>query len=598
MEASLREAENAQTKLIQSEHQRAGLQQQANELQSQLELNTRQLLELQQELDVAMGDRDKLGLAVASCANVRAEQQVQLSKLSSQVGTLQREIGEQRNIATVARERAACLEAEKGALEIACQSYMEQHGGGDDVKLKAITDLNRKASHLEMTLEDQQSHTTALLTDNTFLREQLVKAEQQRIKMHNALHELKGNIRVFCRLRPTPEDSELALHVSDWNRVCLSHEVENHTFEFDRVFSSESSQADVFEEVDGLVQSALDGYKVCIFAYGQTGSGKTYTMQGSNGAASSGLIPRTLRKVFQVSDGLQRHGWTWSFQVSFMEVYNEALFDLLRGSSGAAASNSEHMIIQHDAWGTMVTGMTCIDVTSLEQVFALMAQAERQRSVGATDMNAASSRSHSVFAMYLRGNNESLGTELSGALHLVDLAGSERLDKSGATGERLTETRNINKSLSSLAHVFTAKAESCVHVPFRNSKLTHLMEPCLSGHGKTLMLVNVNPQQSEAHETLCSLRFARQVAQCNTGGKPRRSAKTLGVAKSAKPQAAHNSMAAGSCSTRRRADISPPPRRTSPPPRSSRTPPVARGRWAGSPSSLRGDVSASPRWKN
>jgi len=165
----------------------------------------------------------------------------------------------------------------------------------------------------------------------------------------------------------------------------------------------------------------------------------------------------------------------------------------------------------------------------------LMAQAERHRSMGATDMNEASSRSHSVFAMYLKGSNESQGTELSGALHLVDLAGSERLVKSRATGERLTETRNINKSLASLAHVFSAKAEGCAHIPFLNSKLTHLMEPCLSGHGKTLMLVNVNPQGSETHETLCSLRFARQVAQCNTGGKPRRSAKPLGKTKTSQP---------------------------------------------------------------
>jgi len=257
-----------------------------------------------------------------------------------------------------------------------------------------------------------------------------------------------------------------------------------------------------------------------------------------------------------MSDQMRHQGWSWSIQVSFMEVYNEGLYDLLREDT----SSSEHVIIQHDAWGTMVTGMTCLDVTSLEQVSALMAQANRSRSTGATDMNAASSRSHSVFAMYLKGTNETQGTELNGALHLVDLAGSERLNKSGATGERLTETRNINKSLASLAHVFTAKAAGSAHVPFRNSKLTHLMEPCLSGQGKTLMLVNVNPQQGETHETLCSLRFARQVAQCNTGGKPRRTAKQLGATKEgAKPS--NRSIAAGASPSRRsRADTSPAPR--------------------------------------
>merc|ERR1719486_652373 len=142
-------------------------------------------------------------------------------------------------------------------------------------------------------------------------------------------------------------------------------------------------------------------------------------------------------------------------------------------------------------------------------------------------MNSASSRSHSIFAMYLKGTNNATDTELTGALHLVDLAGSERLDKSGSTGERLKETRNINRSLSSLADVFAAKAEGRGHVPFRNSKLTRLLEPCLSGQGKTLMLVSVQPEQRNAHETLCSLRFAKQVSQCNTGGKPRRSVRNL-----------------------------------------------------------------------
>merc|ERR1719261_1212125 len=175
--------------------------------------------------------------------------------------------------------------------------------------------------------------------------------------------------------------------------------------------------------------------------------------------------------------------------------------------------------------------MTCIEVDSMEQINALMTKAAKQRAVGTTDMNDLSSRSHSVFALYLTGLNAEQRTELRGALHLVDLAGSERLDKSNAVGDRLKETQNINRSLSSLADVFLAKAENRSHVPFRNSKLTHLMEPCLSGQGKTLMLVNVNPQQGETHETLCSLRFARQVAQCNTGGKPRRSAKQLCAAK-------------------------------------------------------------------
>merc|ERR1719160_1813942 len=175
----------------------------------------------------------------------------------------------------------------------------------------------------------------------------------------------------------------------------------------------------------------------------------------------------------------------------------------------------------------MVTNMTSIEVNSIEQIKALMTKAAKHRAVGSTDMNAVSSRSHSVFALYLKGTNVGLGSELNGALHLVDLAGSERLDKSHAVGDRLKETQNINRSLSSLADVFLAKAENRSHVPFRNSKLTHLMEPCLSGQGKTMMVVNVGPEQTNAHETLCSLRFASQVSQCDTGGKPKRTCKSI-----------------------------------------------------------------------
>jgi len=346
--------------------------------------------------------------------------------------------------------------------------------------------------------------------------------------MHNIIQELKGNIRVFCRVRPTDDSQDTSLSLSD-TRINLKTDADDYVFQFDHVFAPQASQTEVFDEVEGLVQSALDGYKVCIFAYGQTGSGKTHTMQGSTSSPeAAGLVPRALKKVFDVADKMKAQGWEWSLEVSFMEVYNETIKDLLPSNDeGDRASPADHLIIRHDDWGTMVTGVTRVEVASIKQITTLMNKAAKRRSVGATDMNAQSSRSHSIFAMYLKGTNDALSTELRGALHLVDLAGSERLDKSGATGSRLKETQNINKSLASLSHVFTAKAEGQAHVPFRNSKLTYLMEPCLSGQGKTLMLVNVQAELDNAHETLCSLRFAQQVAQCNTGGKPQKCAKTI-----------------------------------------------------------------------
>jgi kinesin family protein C1 len=348
-----------------------------------------------------------------------------------------------------------------------------------------------------------------------------------RRELHNQLQELKGNIRVFCRVRPALGEAN-SLFFPEPGKVMLNVGADNYPYNFDKVFQVATPQEEVFAEVQGLVQSALDGYKVCIFAYGQTGSGKTYTMQGTEEPSSWGVIPRALREILQGTERMRSNGWEWTLQASFLEIYNEGIRDLLRPASSSGSSAAAAHIIKHDdAWGTVVTNLTTASVGSMEQISQLMAKASRQRAVGSTNMNDTSSRSHSVFALYLTGKNSDKNAELHGALHLVDLAGSERLDKSGAVGDRLRETQNINRSLSALADVFLAKQEGRQHVPFRNSKLTHLMEPCLSGQGKTLMVVNVGPEDDNAAETLCSLRFAAQVSQCDTGGKPKQSKKAL-----------------------------------------------------------------------
>jgi kinesin family protein C1 len=155
------------------------------------------------------------------------------------------------------------------------------------------------------------------------------------------------------------------------------------------------------------------------------------------------------------------------------------------------------------------------------QAEAFMDKASAARCVARTDSNARSSRSHCVFTLHLHGHNAQTGQTSQGILNLIDLAGSERLAKSGATGERLKETQSINKSLSSLGDVVMALANKEPHIPFRNSKLTYLLQPCLGGDSKTLMFVNVAPCKESAHESLCSLRFAAKVNSC-ASGKPKR----------------------------------------------------------------------------
>jgi len=505
----------------------------------------RQVMELQSNLTSMDAERERLEGIAAEGQGALTTTQGELERTSSALTAKGEELailGLQLREAVV---RADGMTQERNMLQVEFDSYKQHHSTTNQEQVEAITELRlsmeqltQKVDTSQTELKVQEGEAEQKRAYIRTLESNLKQAERARRELHNAIQELKGNIRVFCRVRPMPPTEEegaspeTALRLQEMNKVSIDSFGESYNFSFDKVFEPSTAQADVFDEVSGLVQSALDGYKVCIFAYGQTGSGKTFTMQGTEAPQGWGLIPRSLSKIFQACEATRGQGWTWQLHASFLEVYNESLRDLLRVGNNTSGSGAApvHVIKHDEAWGTVVTNMTCVEVDGQEQIATLMARAARSRAVGCTDMNEVSSRSHSVFSLYITGRNSELGSELLGALHLVDLAGSERLDRSGATGDRLKETQNINRSLSSLADVFLAKAEGRSHVPFRNSKLTHLMEPCLSGQGKTLMLVNIGPEAKNASETLCSLRFAAQVSQCDTGGKPKRSAKALGGA--------------------------------------------------------------------
>ncbi|KAJ0410371.1 hypothetical protein P43SY_002703 [Pythium insidiosum] len=282
------------------------------------------------------------------------------------------------------------------------------------------------------------------------------------------------------------------------------------TFGFDKVYVPSDSQEAVFNDVSDFIQSAMDGYNVCIFAYGQTGSGKTHTMQGSGKAQMRGIIPRSIQLIIQTCKELSTQGWEYSLEVTFFEIYNETLRDLL--TVGGAGDDRKYNIRTDRRGKNYVEGLTTIPIDfayAEEQVEDIVNLAACNRSVDKTDMNAHSSRSHSIFGLTIRGYNEAQQTEMEGSLSLVDLAGSERLSRSNATGERLKEAQAINKSLSALADVFQALAKKSQHVPYRNSKLTYVLQPALSGDGKTLMMVNLSPTMASLDESICSLRFAQ-----------------------------------------------------------------------------------------
>ncbi|TRY76071.1 hypothetical protein DNTS_012286 [Danionella cerebrum] len=385
-------------------------------------------------------------------------------------------------------------------------------------------------SRCQDSLKESQEMVQNLEETVAHQREDLHLGEMERRKLHNTIQELKGNIRVFCRVRPLLSGKSDILHIqlpaNDSKALTLAKMEESHTgrtvdtqksynFSFDRVFGPRSSQSEVFEEISLLVQSALDGYNVCCFAYGQTGSGKTFTMEGGEEGDKWGVIPRAVRQIFKSAKGLGEQGWQYSFTASFVEIYNETLRDLLY--RGNPKKRPEHEIRKNPNNEITVTNLTYQKVTNEDEVHNLIMLANQNRSTARTGMNDHSSRSHSVFQLDIEGENTDRDTKCKSMLCLVDLAGSERVQKSQSQGERFKEMTAINSSLTNLGIVIAALANKDSFVPYRNSKLTYLLQNCLGGNSKTLMFVNVSPEEESFGESLNSLRFASKVNDCVIG---------------------------------------------------------------------------------
>ncbi|GMG15591.1 unnamed protein product [Phytophthora fragariaefolia] len=272
-----------------------------------------------------------------------------------------------------------------------------------------------------------------------------------RKKYYNQIEDMKGKIRVYARCRPMSNSEnergcapcvkfidEFSLEVSGGNRAAK-------TFAYDQVFSPASTQVQVFEDTKNLLQSAVDGYNVCIFAYGQTGSGKTFTMTGSE--SDPGLSPRAIHHLFALADE-GKSNFTVSFQATMLELYNDTLIDLFHLMEGGAAHDNKLDIKKNEKGMVVVQNATLKKCTSPDQTLKMFESANKKRQVGATKMNAESSRSHSIFSMLVESYNKTTKATTIGKLSLVDLAGSERAGKTGATADRLKEAQAINKSLS------------------------------------------------------------------------------------------------------------------------------------------------------
>ncbi|XP_076445577.1 kinesin-like protein KIF25 [Babylonia areolata] len=440
-------------------------------------------------------------------------------------------------------------------------------------------------------LADQLSQLQVALTEMT---DRHTREKKRRQELHNLLMELRGNIRVHCRVRPLMEfdsgnedpsslgrhgsKSEVVVHPVDDENVCVRTHKQNKVFEYERVYNPEEKQEAVFDEVQPMLTSLLDGYNICIMAYGQTGSGKTHTMLGSHRNddynpsqephRDEGVIPRATRELFRLIE--EKAPGSHSVEVSVVEIYNNDIRDLL-----SKDPNAKHDVVTGADGSLNFPTVICKAVDTVYDVMCLVQHGLRTRRESATMVHEHSSRSHlvvtltvisqapSFFSLPRAPSTEALNVDglkkgrgaatlthsqtwsgeqmqsmlqqsatppattpttptVRTKLQLVDLAGSECVGMSGVRGVALREASYINKSLSALADVLGALAEHRGHVPYRNSRLTHFLQDSIGGDAKLLVLLCVSPAQRYITESLQCLGFGQRARQVQRGPTKRR----------------------------------------------------------------------------
>jgi len=414
------------------------------------------------------------------------------------------------------QEQLAGMTAERDQLKAQVDGMGELQGELEAMRAKAVE--LKEAQAAIVTLEAQGAELAKLY------KEEQVK----RKKLHNKLEDLKGKVRVYARCRPPnrrEKDLKSPSVVGFLDEMTMSVEAAHgpqKQFVYDQVFGPTSTQEQVYSEMENLVQSAYDGFNVCVFAYGQTGSGKTFTMVGVQGGEHHllGITPRAIAGLFALIEE-NKESADATVTCTMVEIYNDQLRDLFflveNERSGGRLKAPKLDIKMDKKKRVFISGSQVRAAASPQDVLSHFDDGNGVRKVGSTKMNAESSRSHLVFNIMIEVNNRATGKTSMGKLTLVDLAGSERVGKTGADAERLREAQSINRSLAALGNVInalsTAEAEDgkVGHVPYRDNLLTRLLQDGLGGSAKTLMFVNVSPAEDNAEETISSLQYAERV---------------------------------------------------------------------------------------
>mmetsp|Transcript_23736 Transcript_23736/g.36661 ORF Transcript_23736/g.36661 Transcript_23736/m.36661 type:complete len:1384 (+) Transcript_23736:91-4242(+) len=501
---------------------------------------------LEVEVDVGENKVKDLEKANAELKDQNRMGQVRVKRLEEDLKSLQTQLFGSTAVAPTQMSRISSISGPKAAP----QEGIEELGTNHMEELIKTKDIDKISTHLrtqEKKLTSQREYNSQLLSK---------------------ILSLQGNIQVCCRIRPMSVaeiqggEKGVIESLSETEVGCKDSRANKwKSFAFDKVWGPDQSQANVFQDVEPLALSVVDGYNACIFAYGQTGSGKTYTMEGTHsGLNEYGISYRTIQKIFNLlnlrvqqqkaaarimeekNEGMPEDSrededsagapFEFSLQVGMLEIYNDEVYDLLSELSGgntvadkkrqAKESGSKATLdIRRSADGLIeVPNLTKESIASVEDMMKLLKRGNSNRATAATDLNEHSSRSHMVLTVDVdSGIAGQPGNK--GTLFLVDLAGSERVRRSKVEGEHLKEAGHINKSLAALGNVMEALDRKAPHVPYRDSKLTYLLQDALGGNSRTMMVVACCPMETAYDETIHALQFATRVRRIQIGAAQR-----------------------------------------------------------------------------
>ncbi|RYP56274.1 hypothetical protein DL771_012061 [Monosporascus sp. 5C6A] len=549
LDQTTRDLEEAKTRAQDARAEKEEVQRKIRDMSSVLEQKTKALEDARSRRTEADSDKEALEAGRATWIRERDDLRNQLTAITDESerihSNFEKLVSEKERMQEVWEGQKAALEVKHADWIRERDDLRNQLGAMTDESARAHSDLKKLASEKDRMQAVWEGQKVALERQVGALREKTDAEEYRRRKLFEQVQTLRGNIRVMCRIRPplpdTPQDKLVNFHPTKGEYVDHYQKIEvvaerlsatgqlratSKFLECERIFTPEHTNKDVFEEISQLTMSALDGKKVCIFCYGQTGSGKTFTMNHRVGPPGhddpdDGIIHRSLALMFEHvnSSGEQ---YQYDMKMSIVEVYINDLIDLF-------SSRKKHVIKNMDE----ATGK---DMTTQQAVGAMIDKALNNRAVGATNANAQSSRSHLILCFKIERTvlkGPDAGNKSTGILNLIDLAGSEKNKETGATGQRLEESKAINSSIFELNNSITALAEGR---PKRaGHTLTRVLDPCLAKGCRVVMFVMVSPLKKDQSETENTMTKAEMAAKAKLNSKASNSPTSPGGGRSQIP---------------------------------------------------------------